>query len=543
MRGHLADRAAFFSSLPAHELLPVELALREALMNWLQSKPGPLPIIEWIESRIGGEIEARRDDRGFYELSLRGSGAGPAEFSGGLSEAEGALRDSIFSFLAAWRSQQLATLADLVRDAAVQRCRAALSRDEPLQLKEWITRRLGGELELRKEPQGLVLHLRPAAQKEVARFASSMHGKGQPGIQPMRKREATTREASREVRDLRTLSKEEFYGSLPTDELLPAELSLRAALLDFLGKWPQNRPDHRPPGCLPQLADAGQDPAVQRCKLALLPGKLNLSDWIEARIGGEVELSNAGNGQFDIVLRGQGPLPKLDGSEELRKRTSQADGFLATLPQDELTETEQQLRMAVLDFLQGRGEVLLTEMVIAFQSTSALSRAQTACLPPKVSLQSWINSRIGGEVEISKDPTGRFMVMLRGTGSDAAGGAVSTAAGDGSKDEFFATLPTGSFTADEEMLRDALLAFLDSTGAEPSPLSAAAMDPTIAKCRKAVLPRGCNVSLREWIDRRMGEDLEVALGPGGAQWVLGLPGTLSSAKRPRISGPGSVSRR
>ena len=48
--------AQFFDSLPASDLLPMEAALRQVLVDWLHAKPGPFPLIEWIDRRIGGEV-------------------------------------------------------------------------------------------------------------------------------------------------------------------------------------------------------------------------------------------------------------------------------------------------------------------------------------------------------------------------------------------------------------------------------------------------------------------------------------------------------
>lgn len=87
------------------------------------------------------------------------------------------------------------------------------------------------------------------------------------------------------------------------------------------------------------------------------------------------------------------------------------------------------------------------------------------------------------------------------------------------KKAFFDSLPEGEFTPEEENLRAALLAFLESWEGPGSPtLSQVASDPELRECRKALLPRKSDhhqanyiVSIKEWIERRIGGEVEVGL--------------------------------
>merc|ERR1712183_563043 len=97
------------------------------------------------------------------------------------------------------------------------------------------------------------------------------------------------------------------------------------------------------------------------------------------------------------------------------------------------------------------------------------------------------------------------------------------------KDAFFASLPADEFSNEEEDLRCALLDFLDNWKEDhPPKVTDAATTPEIAQARRAVLPRGCPVSLKEWIDRRIGGEIETRLGMN-ALAIFGLRGTLENS--------------
>merc|ERR1719178_249128 len=114
--------------------------------------------------------------------------------------------------------------------------------------------------------------------------------------------------------------------------------------------------------------------------------------------------------------------------------------------------------------------------------------------------------------------------------------------GSDKKEQFFASLPEDSFLPEEEDLRDTLLAFLGKwTGSEPPSLSDAGSDAEIRRTRPGVLPKGCQVSLKDWIERRIGGEIELAVDPrGSGQWLFGLRGALElpqphgGAKRRRV---------
>eukprot|EP00746_Dinoflagellata_sp_MGD_P035152 gnl/MRDRNA2_/MRDRNA2_18401_c0_seq1.p1 gnl/MRDRNA2_/MRDRNA2_18401_c0~~gnl/MRDRNA2_/MRDRNA2_18401_c0_seq1.p1 ORF type:complete len:678 (+),score=141.41 gnl/MRDRNA2_/MRDRNA2_18401_c0_seq1:103-2136(+) len=71
-----------------------------------------------------------------------------------------------------------------------------------------------------------------------------------------------------------------FFGTLPEDDFTDEELSLRQAVLDVLHKI----------GPAVLITQVSQDPAVKRAKESFLRNGVPLSQWVDRRIGGEVEL-------------------------------------------------------------------------------------------------------------------------------------------------------------------------------------------------------------------------------------------------------------
>eukprot|EP00401_Gymnodinium_catenatum_P012149 CAMPEP_0117541404 /NCGR_PEP_ID=MMETSP0784-20121206/44002_1 /TAXON_ID=39447 /ORGANISM="" /LENGTH=103 /DNA_ID=CAMNT_0005338099 /DNA_START=93 /DNA_END=401 /DNA_ORIENTATION=- len=73
MQGY--SRASLFRDLPADHLMPHETALRKALMDILHLRPEPFPLLEWIDRRIGGEVETIPVGKGGgFDIRLRARG-------------------------------------------------------------------------------------------------------------------------------------------------------------------------------------------------------------------------------------------------------------------------------------------------------------------------------------------------------------------------------------------------------------------------------------------------------------------------------------
>merc|ERR1711974_361496 len=89
----------------------------------------------------------------------------------------------------------------------------------------------------------------------------------------------------------------------------------------------------------------------------------------------------------------------------------------------------------------------------------------------EVPLRIWIDRRVGGEIEVSRDEKSRFILRLRG--HDHGGGdSIADADRDGpvdpdgpglveQKEAWFDSLPPDGFTPGEEELREAVITFLE----------------------------------------------------------------------------------
>lgn len=573
---------AWFASLPAQELLPIEAQLRTVLLDCLHQKPGAFPLSEWIDRRIGGEVETRATQRG-TEIYIRGNappapppgrsaGPPPAAASGqkrkDISERredffatlpkddftpqEEALRDAVFEFLATWKHQALATLNDLSEFPSVRAVRNFLPHE--ISLKLWLERRIGAEVELRRDPRGQdIVHLNPAAKDLVAQKAQqiasrqpppgarlnamSKGGKGgpPPPVAPDPGEKGGGKNAG--------MSQDEFLASLPADELTPQELALRKAILNFIQAVKRD-----PRASTPTVSDLAGDAQVSKFRAALMPAKVKLRAWVERRIGGEVELVKAPNGGDSlVVMRGDTPRVKADaraekgkggkGGERQEQQSRAVREFFSKLPADELTEDEAELREAILNFIpqhqesEGK-EPLLVEMTDAFQKDPLLSDYLTKTLPKEVPLKAWIDHRIGGEVDTSKDSQGHDVVRLRGDEKPKGGGKNEEATKE-EKEKFFATLPEDEFSAAEDALRAKVLAFITGWKKPGHPtLQQAGSDHMVAKTKLELLPKGCPVKLHEWIERRIGGEVEVGKNAQG-DFIIGIPGTLDQPPNKR----------
>jgi len=137
----------------------------------------------------------------------------------------------------------------------------------------------------------------------------------------------------------------------------------------------------------------------------------------------------------------------------------------------------------------------------------------------------------GGKVETLKDALGRYVLQVRGRGKAEAD---SGSGREAPKEQFFSSLPMDGFTPDEEQLRGALLDVLNTwTAEEPPTLAHAGLAAGVRKFRVKVLPKGSPVTLRDWIDRRIGGEIEVFDGPSGQLHVglRGHQGCISGTKK------------
>lgn len=197
------------------------------------------------------------------------------------------------------------------------------------------------------------------------------------------------------------------------------------------------------------------------------------------------------------------------------------------------------LREALLNWLESCARPGLTLTLSATGADPAIKKARADFLPKSVKFGEWIERRIGGEVELRSIANGQMEIFLRGSappevasprgGSDAG----SKASPLEDKESFFESLPTEDFGAAEEGCREALLNYLDGyAGSGPAVLGEAEQEDEIARWRRELLPKGCPVKLQEWIDRRIGGEIETRTEPNG-KVVFGMRGML-----PNVNGGG-----
>lgn len=433
------DVELFFKRLPGDSFLPEEDRLRDALMERLRVGPTPvgqgvdprivavtrdfLPsyvlFADWIERRIGAEVSVFTNEHGqkLAKLGLEPP-VGPKvpgradDFFGGLPAdsylpEEERLRNSIFDFLASWQSQELATLTHIGGDKGVKAAKSAFM-PAGVAIREWVERRMGAELELRKDSKGqLVVHLTAAAHPCVRDRYEAKKAEEKGG--------GPEHVASEEAR-------QKFFSSLPSTELTAQELTLREKLLDFLNAWDTRRPTGPPP----MISDVGQDSAIQVAKAAFLPRGMPFKEWIDRRVGMEIETKRHANGQDAIFLRGAKSARQADRSEKSasspavreeakKEQDLKKEAFLKTLPVDDFSTEELELRQALLAFLeQWPADQPSPDLGKASQDPIVQS-CRLALLPRGCGcgMQGWIDRRIGGEIE-TKTVAGVAFFGLRG---------------------------------------------------------------------------------------------------------------------------------
>lgn len=273
-------------------LNPQILKLRQKLL------PTTVTLQEWVEARIGGEIEIRSNQKGHLEMLLRSPAEGaepePAQDASAildelpqdaLTEEELELREKVLELVAS-SPMPLRHVSHTPKVMAVKR--KFLPDEVPL--RDWIDRRIGGEVEVTEDEQ---VRSRNAAEEEEPppeasppRNMAKGKGKGKPG---------KDKAHNGDTPDHRTT--ESFFQSLPAESLTDGEEELRDAVLTFITeRWTGE--DRSP------LAKVMLDPDVKRCRAQALPHSLPLKEWLERRLGGELEILQNAKGTLLLGIRG-----------------------------------------------------------------------------------------------------------------------------------------------------------------------------------------------------------------------------------------------
>lgn len=585
---------AFFSRLPVDSFTQQEEGLRAALHTMLDQR-GSVPCAEavknpavnaaakatlvravtladWVQRRIGAEIQVV-EENGAKILQLAGGAASKEErkeaFFSGLpdgrfSPEEIALRGALVDFLATWKSKELATLSNAGSDKRVQAAKVALlgGREGPCSLRDWVQRRVGGELTLSQDAKGqYVINVTPSSRHLVAARFQELSRSGQLDAGPAQAKGGQKGKAQAALPDAQgkggakkgeagakkgeagadkgkgstkgagtaasnEVARKAFFGGLPDDSLEQGEIDLRQALFEFLGGWDPKPEQQHPPVRLVE-----EDKEVQRCKAALLPQGVTLKDWIETRVGGELACKRLGGQGLCLMLRDE--VAEEDAAEK-EALAAKKEAFWAALPTDGFSPEEETLREALLTFIDSSTGNKNERATLSTAGSNAQVREAKLAVVPKgcpVTFKEWIEKRVAQEIRVFEFPDKQIGIG-RNKGDKIE--QIREA-----KEGFFERLPEDGFTPEEEQMRDALIQFISNfqspDGAPPS-LSAAGSDAQVREARAALLPKS-GVSLRDWIDRRIGGEVETLMpdeGPGkpiyvGLRGVDDLEAKLASA--------------
>ncbi|CAE7169042.1 unc-104, partial [Symbiodinium pilosum] len=206
-----------------------------------------------------------------------------------------------------------------------------------------------------------------------------------------------------------------------------------------------------------------------------------------------------------------------------RKDVTEASkkAFFDSLPADELLEKELELRQLLLDHLDrfqqdgGPGE---GPMLSSIANSKACQKLKGELLKREVSLRDWIDRRVGGEIATKIGSNGQVIIFYRNDQPEVQGAEISREA-----QAFFDGLPPDGFLPAEEALREVILNFLESSGDDPPTLREAQQVPEIRDARDACLTGPSGVTLKMWIDRRIGGEIATWRAGGRARDVsIGL---------------------
>jgi len=559
---------AFFSRLPK-DLTAAESELRDHLLRAASVAKRVLPpggavsLQEWVERRMRGELTLGTNSVGKVVLKT----TGPPVATGGAGPAVGPSKEAFFqklpaeSFLPA-EEQLRQMIINMLEHGQLPATKIMQDRQvaaaansflpRTVQLADWVERRIGAEVTVTSDQPGAFFFGLVGAGAAAGPPPASGAARGPPlaAVAP-----------AREDR------REDFFAGLPQDDFSPEEAQLRSAIFDFLASWKSQE--------LASISHMGMDEGVQRARSALLPQWVTLRQWIERRIGGEVELRKDSKGEYVVHLTQAALAIVSQRFRETSKRetpgTQQAarssvretqpedvetlsQKFFEGLPQDELTAGELALRQELIRFLEewstrkpnGPAPILSDALI-----EKAIQSLKTDLLPKGVPLKDWIDRRIGGEIDTRPNKSGQIEFLFRNSKN---GGAKRNAADmdsgehqtDSSKeshmvkrDAFFANLPADGFTPEEELLREALLDYIANWKGEDSPtFSYAGGDPKVKEARMALLPKGCGVTLGDWIDQRIGGEVETVCASPGSEIYFDLRGQVSigRAKKRKFDG-------
>lgn len=429
--------------------------VRQAKMG-LQMPQGA-GLTQWITSRAA-DVFSLVPDPNSGEKMLCAAGFEHEVGSGGdsLEDFYASLPENEFTEEEEWLREQMlsalkrfngkARLSQLTRGEQardLQQARAAvLPKGAPF--VGWLERRLGGEVSIETEQGGgAVAALLPAG-RSAATTLAKQQGKGNraevpparellrpqqprmpPALEDPKWRQRNRRQADDEPelvpeeqeakREQAKLDRErraqEFFDTLPAEQLSDEEQSLREALFASLekvaGSQGRNNEEVR-------LSKVCQEEIVRQAKAALLPSEVTVANWIELRIGGEIVLGKDATGQVMCHLAPSDDRPAQAEAAAPRVAKEERDALMdAYFEGRPLAGLERSLKSLLLEAVASKmdgplpmrlSDVLNSEPPVqnAWKSAKATWLAQTP--PLEVSFARWVELRMAEEVRITREP-------------------------------------------------------------------------------------------------------------------------------------------
>merc|ERR1711924_533547 len=115
--------------------------------------------------------------------------------------------------------------------------------------------------------------------------------------------------------------REKWFANLP-DEFTGTEVALRESIVEFLDTWNGDTP--------PTLSIVGSLEVVKKARIDCLPKYVSLRDWVDLRVGGEIEIVPSDH-STEVFFGYRGKLDyeairRMDESHKERKLQRERDG-------------------------------------------------------------------------------------------------------------------------------------------------------------------------------------------------------------------------
>jgi hypothetical protein len=196
--------------------------------------------------------------------------------------------------------------------------------------------------------------------------------------------------------------------------------------------------------------------------LLFLQGPLPLADWIDHRIGGELETFQDQNGGLMVGFRGQGmamgfapapgfgqkggskggnalPLDPQRAAKDAALHAQRSATFFSKLPADSFTVNEVRLREAIFDFLARKKNIEGVRCSDLDKDRKCAEFLRQFC-PKVITLKEWTERRMGAELlfkgpfdHVKMTPVAKEFLQERKTLMEQGGGAQANEGNGGGK--------------------------------------------------------------------------------------------------------------